>query len=162
MEKCQNFKRFGKTLPDLLSFGGWVLVFAVLIMASQNTSGCYRAIGRVARRPIRRGVQQVDEMVPVIPRSKSAPNLVPKPKRPNTMDRDPSDAISIAHTDAIRRTKSLDRSPPEFFKLEEPARLPELEEFTGIAELKELLSFADFEELAESLELPECPSWDQL
>ena len=80
-------------------------------MASQNTSGCYRAIGRVARRPIRVGVQQVDEMVPVIPRSKSAPNLVPKPKRPNPMDRDPSDAINIAHTDAIRCTKSLDRPP---------------------------------------------------
>ena len=50
--------------------------------------------------------------------------------------------------------------PSEFFELEEPDRLPELEELTGIAALPELPSFADFEELADTLELPECPSWD--
>ena len=50
--------------------------------------------------------------------------------------------------------------PSEFFELEEPDRLPELEELTGLAELPELPSFADFEELADTLELPECPSWD--
>ena len=50
--------------------------------------------------------------------------------------------------------------PPEFFELEEPDRLPELEELTGLAELPELPSFADFEELVDTLELPECPSWD--
>ena len=47
-------------------------------------------------------------------------------------------------------------------EFEEPDRLSELEELTGLAELKELPSFADFEELTESLEPPECPSWDQV
>ena len=48
---------------------------------------------------------------PIVPRSKSLPNLAPKPKRPNPMDREPSDVISIAQTDAIRRTKSLEQTP---------------------------------------------------
>ena len=58
--------------------------------------------------------------------------------------------------------EELGPTPPEFFELEEPDRLPELEEFAGLAQLQELHSFADFDELAESLELPECPSWDRI
>ena len=50
--------------------------------------------------------------------------------------------------------------PAEFFELEEPDHLPALEELTGLATLPELPSFADFEELNDTLELPECPSWD--
>ena len=112
MEKCQNSKRSGKTLPELLSFGEWVLVFVVLTLLSQSSFGCYRAIGRVARRPLRVGVQQVDDAIPpIVPRMKSLPNLALKPKRPNPMDREPSDVISIAQTDAIRHTKSLEQTP---------------------------------------------------
>ena len=58
--------------------------------------------------------------------------------------------------------QELGNTPPEFFELEEPDRLPELEEFVGLPELRELPSFADFEELNETLELPECPSWDRI
>ena len=47
-------------------------------------------------------------------------------------------------------------------EFEEPDRLSELEELTGLADLKELPSFADVEELTDTLEPPECPSWDQL
>ena len=48
----------------------------------------------------------VQPIQPVIPRTKSLPNIAPKPKRPNPMDREPSDAISILQADASRRTKS--------------------------------------------------------
>ena len=52
--------------------------------------------------------------------------------------------------------------PAELLELNEPDRLAELEEYTGLAELRELPSFADFEELDDTLELPECPSWDTI
>ena len=114
MGKCQNSKRSGRTLPELLSFGEWVLVFAALTQVSQSSLGCYRVIGRVARRPLKVGVQQVGDAIqpiqPIVPRSKSLPNLAPKPKRPNPMDREPSDVINIAQTDAIHHTKSLEQT----------------------------------------------------
>ena len=127
MGKYQSFKRFGKTLPDLLSFEGWVLVFTVLTLISQNSYGCYRVIGRVARRPLRVGVQQVDDVIipvapPAVPRSKSLPNIVPKPKKPNPMDRDPSDAMNILQADASRRTKS--QSLPSSLNSKNPIASP--------------------------------------
>ena len=109
------------------------------------------------------GVQQVDEVIlpvvpPSVPRSKSLPNLVTKSKKPNPLDRDPSDAINIIQEDASRRMKS--QSLKSSSNSESPDRLPALEELTGIATLPELPSFADFEELEDALELPECPAWD--
>ena len=162
MEKCQNFKRFGRTLPDLLSFGGWVLVFAVVIMASQNTSGCYRAVGRVARRPIKGRSPTGGRDGPSNPEVGISPQLSPQTQEVQS----DGQGSERCHQHSTYGCHSMHTepgpTPSEFFELEEPDRLPELEEFTGIAELKELPSFADFEELAESLELPECPSWDQV
>ena len=43
---------------------------------------------------------------PSVPRTKSLPNLAPKSKKPNPLDRDPSDAMNILQADASRRTKS--------------------------------------------------------
>ena len=130
MEKCQNSKRSGKTLPDLLSFGGWVIVFVALIMINQNSLGCFRAVGRLARRPVRIGVQQVDDLSPSHSAVEVSPQLSPQTQETQSNGQG-SERCHQHSTHGCRSThEELGPTPPEFFELEEPDGLTELEEFT--------------------------------
>ena len=125
MEKCQNFQRFGKTLPDLLSFGGWVLVFCcsnndkpkfVRVLSGNRKGGKKANKGRSPK-----GGQDGPSNTEVEVKS---PNLVPKPKRPNPMDRK-SERCHQHSTYGCRSThEELGPTPPKFFELEEPDRPP--------------------------------------
>ena len=104
MEKCQSFKKFARTLHGRLSPGGWFIVSVVLIAhLVPSSQGCLRALGRVARRPIRSGVEVIEDAAQV-PRQTMS---LPRNMKVDPLDRDPSDAIHIISADAQRRTSSL-------------------------------------------------------
>ena len=112
MEKCQSFAKFAKILPGRLSSAGWTIVLVVLIAhLVQNSQGCLRAVGRVARRPLISGVEVVEEVAQIPRKAKSLPNIRAKDPQVNPLDRDPSDAMSIIRADAQRRSSSLGEIP---------------------------------------------------
>ena len=91
---------------------GWIIVFVVLIAhLVQNSQGCLRMAGRVARRPLQSGVEVVENVVQIPRRTKSLPNIKHKDPKVNPLDREPSDAMSIIHVDAQRRSSSLGEIP---------------------------------------------------
>ena len=112
MKKCQSSKRSGKTLSIWLSSGEWHIALVVLtILRVSSSHGCFRLIGRVARRPVQTGVEVVENLAPVPRQTKLLPDLRAKDPKVNPLDRDPSDAIHLVQLDAQRQSSSLDLPP---------------------------------------------------
>ena len=112
MEKCQSFKRSGRTLPGWLSFVEWYTAYVVLIaLTIPNSQGCLRALGRVARRPIQSGVEVVEDLAQVPGRTKSIPEFHHRDPKVSPLDREPSDAVHLVQLDAQRRSSSLGEIP---------------------------------------------------
>ena len=114
MEKCLCFNRSGKAHPAWLNFGEWFIVRVVLIalLAKVRSSyGCFRTIGRVARRPI----QSMENLAAVPRQTQLLPDLSNtariKDPKVNPLDRYPSDAIHVVQVEANRWTQSLSELP---------------------------------------------------
>ncbi len=96
---------------DLLSIGGWLIVFVALIMVT-GTSGCFRAVGR-ATTILRRLIQSAEDLAQIPRWTKSLPKLPlgqAKDPKVNPMDRDPSDAIQVAQSP--NRPRDMNPSQP--------------------------------------------------